>query len=55
MVILNAGDAPRTISLDPAQVGRNQKQRIFGEAEFPAGIHGVEISVPGRRAAVISL
>ena len=55
LVVLNASDQPRTITLDSPQLGSAEKSVLFGHARFPSGAHSPQISVPARQGAIIRL
>ena len=55
MVVLNASDQARTITLNANELGKSKKQVLFGKAEFPAGPYASQISVPARQGATIQL
>jgi neopullulanase len=56
LVVINAGDASRTITLEAGQIPISDgRQVLFGRAEFPRGAEATQIEVAARQAAVIRL
>jgi cyclomaltodextrinase / maltogenic alpha-amylase / neopullulanase len=55
LIILNAAETVKTITIGADQIGKGQKATLFGQAEFPAGGDGAQIEVPARQGAIISM